>query len=109
MANKPGAPVFWSEGRLEEWIRKVAQVVNQLQKGQANNSFLVELDENSTTTEVLVSFAVAGNVALWSPQDAATALEAAAGTIYTEVTKGKITVHHGSGTGTRKIGVCLLS
>ncbi len=107
MAQKPIAPLFWSKNRLEEWIRKVAQVTQQLQKGQGNNSFTVLLDEDSTTTVVRVSFAALNQIALFSAQDSATALEIAAGTIWAVVGTGIITIHHGSDTGTRKLGVGL--
>ncbi len=107
MAQKPGPPLFWSDKRVEEWIRKVAQVVLQLQKGQANNSFTVLLEENTTTTEVLVSFARANQIVLFSPQDSATAVVLGNGTLWAEATRGKIVIHHVSTTGERKIGACL--
>ena len=107
MANKPGAPINWSSTRIEEWIRKIAQVVNQIQKGQANNSFKILLDENATTTEILVSFAALGQIAVFSPQDTATAVEVGNGTIHAVVTQGKITIHHVSTTGPRTLGVAL--
>lgn len=106
MATKPGAPEYWS--RPEEHVRKVAQVANQLQKGQGNNSFTVSLAENATTTTVLVSFAKTNQIALFSPQDSTTAAEIGNGTIWVVVTDGKITIHHDSTTGTRTLGLCLL-
>lgn len=107
MAHKPSCPASWGNDRLEEWQRKAALVINQIQKGQANNAFKVSLEENKTSTEVLVSFAASDQIAQFSAQDAATAGEIAAGTIWAVVTKGKITINHGSSAGVRTLGVTL--
>ena len=105
MATKPGAPEFWSDPK--EHIRKVAQVANQLQKGQGNSSFKVSLAANEATTTVLVSFARGDQIALFSPQDQATAAAIASGFIWTVVTDGRITIHHDSTISQRALGVCL--
>ncbi len=107
MGQKPGAPVFWSQPRLDEWIRKIAKVVNQIQKGQANNSFTVVLSEIQNTTVVPVAFAASNQIALFSAQDSATATEIAAGTVWAVVSTGEITIHHDIIPGTRTLSVAL--
>ena len=104
MADKPGVPEFWA-GKPEELARKTAQVANQIQRGIGNNSRKITLRLNQTTTEVLVSYLKPGNIALISAQDAASALEVAAGTIFAVVTTGKVTINHASAASTREVGL----
>jgi hypothetical protein len=104
---KPGVPEFWSQDRADEHARKTAQVANQLQKGQGNNSFKTTLTTGQTTTEILVSFARENHMALFSPQDQATATAIAAGEIWAEVENGKVTIHHGTYADSRVLGVAL--
>jgi hypothetical protein len=107
MATKPGVPEFWS-GKSEELARKSAQVTNQLQKGQGNNSFKTRLRTTpETTTEILVSFARPNHMAVFSAQDSASAVEIAAGTIWAVVSQGKVTINHGASASEREVGVVL--
>lgn len=104
---KPGVPEFWA-GNPEELARKTAQIVNQLQKGQGNNSYKINLDDNETSTEIMVTHARSGQIALISAQDAATAAEISNGTIYAVVSNGKITITHASSVGDKLLAVAIL-
>lgn len=104
----PGAPEFWGEGKEKEHGRKTAQVVNQLQRGITNSSFKTDLRTSpETTTEVLITWAKPDHMAIFSPQDAASAAEIAAGTIWAVCSEGKVTIHHAASASTRQIGVVL--
>lgn len=107
MENKPGVPEFWT-GKPEELARKTAQIVNQLQKGQGNNAYKINLDDNATSTEIIVTHAREGQIALLSAQDAATAADIASGDLYAVVTNGKITITHASSVGDKILAVAIL-
>jgi hypothetical protein len=107
MANKPGVPEFWT-GSPNELARKTAQVVNQLQKGQGNNAYKINLKDDSTSTEIIVSHARDGQIALISAQDSATSQDIANGNTYAVVTNGRITINHDSSVGDRRLAVALL-
>ncbi len=101
-------PRFWTQESPDEIFRKISQTVQGLLKGLSNNWRKVELVEDETVTEIGVEYAMSGMVALFSPQDATTAAEIAAGTIWATVEEGKVVIHHGAASGTRTLGVCLL-
>jgi hypothetical protein len=83
-------PERWEDPK--EHFRKIAQAVNDLQRGRTNNVFSVTLTPNETMTSVDVSFARVGNAALIIPQTASAA--ASATSVYTVVQNGTIEVHH---------------
>lgn len=102
MADKPAAPERW--GDLEEQARKIAQVANQLQKGQGNNSRKVVLG-TGTSTEVLISFVRSDHVATLSAQDAGSASSMAGGNLYAQTSEGKVTIFHDASEDTRTIAL----
>lgn len=101
--QRPGPPKFW--GDSEEALRKVVLTMVESQQGLSNDWVRVDLVEDEVVTEIVVSYATKGQIALFSPQDPATALEIAAGTIWATVSDGKVTIHHGAGIGTRTLGI----
>jgi hypothetical protein len=98
--QRPGPPKFW--GDSEEALRKVVLTMVESQQGLSNDWVRVDLVEDEVVTEIVVSYATNGQIALFSPQDPATALE-----IWATVSDGKVTIHHGAGIGTRTLGVLL--
>lgn len=104
MAEKPGVPESWHDPG--EHVRKVAQVVNQLQRGQTNAAFKVTLGAG-TTTEVIRPRATPEMHAQLSPITAAAAADFAAGTTYAVVESGKVVIHHAAGGAGREYGVLL--
>ncbi len=108
MTQKPGVPEYWAKDRMDEQVRKIAQVVNQQQKGQGNNSFKQELEVSpAITTEIFVAFAKSNQIAVISPQNTAAALDFALGTTYAVVEEGKITIHHAADSTSRVYGVVI--
>ena len=108
MIQKSPAPEFWSGQRKDEQIRKIAQVANQLQKGQGNNAFSVTLAVTpATSTEVLVTFAKVDHVPLLSPQNALAATDFATGTTFAAAEEGKVTITHAASSDSRVYGVVL--
>jgi len=105
MADKPGVPEIW-QGKLEEQVRKAAQVANQLQKGYGNNSFKVTLTAG-TITEVVRINARSDQVAFVSPRNAAAAVDFAAGTTFAVANNEKVTITHAAGGADREYGVVL--
>jgi len=105
MDDKPGPPQFWSNP--DEGLRKVAQIVSQLQRGESNAARNVTLRTGETTTEVLISFAKLGMLVVFSAMNQAAATDIAAGTIWATVTDGKVTFTHGSSSASRDIGFAL--
>ncbi len=106
LKNKPGVPEFWANPR--EHARKTAQIVNQLQNGQGNNSYKINLEDNATSTEIMWNHAREGMVVLFAAQDAVTAAEISNGTLYAVVTNGKITINHASSVGDKFLAVAIL-
>lgn len=105
MPDKPGPPQFW--GTPEEGIRKLAQIVLQIQGGETNACRLVTLRPNEVTTEVLFNRARLGFLVLFSAQDQASANELAAGTIWGTVEEGKVIINHASAATERRVGIVL--
>ena len=105
MADKPGVPEIWS-GKLEEQVRKAAQVANQLQKGYGNNSFKVTLGTGESTTAVRTN-ARSEQVAFLTPCNAAAATDFALGTTFAVVNNEKVTITHAAGGADRQYGVVL--
>ena len=104
--DKPGLPQFW-KGDEDGWKRKTAQIASQLQRGEGNNSFTVNLEDNETETIVIVTWANTDHIALVSAKDAATAAAIASGSIYAVASKGKITITHDSQVGDRRLAVAV--
>jgi hypothetical protein len=101
-------PEFF-EGRDNELLRKIAQGVNDLQKGRGNNHFDVTLDPNSLTTIVIATDADTANVVQFSALSASAAVAIAAGVVWAESTFGQIIIHHDSQPDTdRRLGVLLI-
>lgn len=105
MADKPGPPQFW--GTPDEGIRKLAQVVLQIQGGETNACRLVSLRPNELTTEVLFSHARVGFLVLFSAQDETSAEDLADGTIWGTVEEGKVIIHHAAADTERRVGIAL--
>jgi hypothetical protein len=93
------------EGETSEHIRKLAQSLNGLLKGQANNYFDVTLVPGETETEVRVEYARPGAMASLS---AASASAAATAGVWTEVLHGVIVVHHDNSEATDRRFVVVL-
>ena len=107
MADKPTAPELF-RGKTEEHLRKIAQVVNQVQTGYGNNAFKVILDGTpSTQTEVIRTRAKVDQHANMSPISSAAALDFALGTTYAVTSDGAVTIHHPAGGSDRQYGVVL--
>jgi hypothetical protein len=97
-------PERWE--KEEEHRRKIAQAVNDLQRGRTNNVFTATLTANATMTTVSVSFARVGDAAVLTPQSSSAAASAA--NVYTVVTNGTIEVHHDASAATdRTFGIVL--
>ncbi len=107
MADKPTAPELF-RGNIEEHIRKVAQVANQIQKGYGNNAFKVTLDGTPATSTTVNRQSVTVNQhANLSPISAAAATDFALGTTYAVTANGTVTVHHAAGSSDRQYGIVL--
>ena len=98
-------PRTWSD--VDQQLRKTVQTVAELQKGLSNNWQAVLLEEDETETEVVVDYATNQMIVVYSAQDATTAAEIAAGTLWAEVSEGKVVIHHGAASGDRTLGVVL--
>ncbi len=107
MADKPTAPTLF-QGPLEEHLRKIANVANQVQAGYGNNAFKVTLDGTpATTTEVIRTRAKVDQHANMSPISSAAATDFALGTTYAVTSDGSVTIHHPAGSSDRQYGVVL--
>ena len=104
MSEKPGAPESW--GNVQEQVRKVAQIVNQIQRGETNAALKVTLGTGATT-EVIRPRATSDMHAQLSPLNADAAADFAAGTTYAVVSAGKVTIHHAPGSVSREYGVLI--
>jgi hypothetical protein len=97
------------EGREKEHLRKISNIVNDLQKGRGNNHFDVTLVANATQTTIVVDWANAQSLATFHARSASAAQAIAAGAVWTEVNKGEIVIHHDSQPATdRQLGVVLI-
>lgn len=107
MATFPSPPEFWAEDRAPELWRLMSQAVRGLLRGKSNNSQIVTLRANETTTAVVSEHITADTVALLSPR---TAFAGAAMTsTYTVATLGKVTIHHVSSVSTdRTFGIVFI-
>jgi len=85
-------PEVWQ--RPDEHLRKVAQTVNSLLRGESNNHFTVTLTPNATETEVRYSSARTGVVPVLQPLSAAGAAALASGSVYATAENGKVVIHH---------------
>ncbi len=100
----PTVPRFWTDS--EEEIRKLADGVNRLLRGESNNTTTVTLRANQATTEILDSRITADTVVLLTPT---TSSAAAATGIFIKAAIGKATVNHDSTADTdRTFGVILV-
>lgn len=107
MADKPSAPELFL-GNPEEHMRKIAQVVNQVQTGYGNNAFKVTLDGTpATSTEVIRTRAKVDQHANMSPISSAAAADFALGTTYAVTSDGAVTINHPAGGTDRQYGVVL--
>lgn len=107
MVDKPAAPTLF-RGNIEEHIRKVAEVANQIQKGYGNNAFKVTLDGTpATSTTVQRQSATVDQHANLSPISSAAAADFALGTTYAVTANGSVTIHHAAGSSDREYGVVL--
>ena len=107
MSGNQVAPKFWAD-RPEEAMRKLANVLDGVMKGQQNNDFSVTLRGTpEVTTAVSVEFSRTGLHAILSPTNAAGALDFSLGTTYAVAGNGSITIHHAAGAADRSYGVIL--
>ena len=105
MADRPGVPRFWSKGQEAEQLRRVSGMLDEIQSGKTNNAFIVSLDlDPSTSTVVVAPLAELGQVAVFSPQNAAAASDTS---LYSEVTNGEITINHAASASVRTYGIVL--
>jgi len=91
-APYPVPPQFWDSP--EEMGRLLAQAIRGLLDGETNNTFLVTLDTNSTTTIVSDPRVGITTVALMTPQSATAASEIAS--VWVTVANAVLTIHHPS-------------
>lgn len=107
MADKPTAPELF-RGNVEEHLRKIAGVVNQVQKGYGNNAFKIMLGQApATSTTVQRQSATVDQHANLSPISAEAAADFALGTTYAVTANGSVTVNHAAGVAGRQYGVVL--
>jgi hypothetical protein len=93
-------------GSEQEQRRKLAQAINGLLRGQANNTAEVTLAPNATETLVETEKIVESTVLVLTPRSASAA--AAQAILWVETTKGSATLHHDSSPATdRTFGIVL--
>lgn len=103
------APKFWATD--SEAIRKVVlQVVGDLQRGKTNNTYLVTLAANVTTTTLQTEIGTADSEVFFTPRTASAATTVGAGNIRaTCADNGAVTFTHDSNAATdRTFGVALI-
>lgn len=105
--EKRGAPLSWRAENPEEVTRISAEIINGLLVGLGNNSYIVDLDANETSTNVLASRVTTQFFPLLSPVNAAAAAEFVLGTTWAEALDGSFTIHHPSAATARAYGVVL--
>lgn len=93
-------PERWT-GREPEHYRKIAQAVNDLQRGKGNNVFVVSLKPNATSTVVPVSFARQGTACVLAPETASAA--ASQLQVYAVAGNGEVTVNHDASPATDRV------
>lgn len=99
-----GLPSSWRWRNPEEHLRKVSEKVNGLLIGELNNGYVLELDVDSTTTEIFDARLDILRIPLVVPLSASAA--AVMGSLWVEPQNGKLTLHHDSSTATdRTVGV----
>jgi hypothetical protein len=98
-------PEYWNWKKPEEHLRKCAQAINGLLRGESNNTFVVSLEASASETEIDDERITINTTAILSPRSAAAAAEM--GSIWYAATKGVLTIHHPVGTGDRSLGVAI--
>ena len=93
----------------KEHRRLMAQALNGLLEGQSNNGFKMTLTPGGTGTLYNRIGIAATSVPVLTPMTASAAQALAAGTVWATVTRGALTIHHGTGIGTDlTFGVALI-
>lgn len=100
MPDTVEAPIFWTGGDdtegMQEHIRKVAIVVNEILAGKSNNVFDVTLTPNATETVVTRERTSMDSRVSLTPKSATAAAAIGAGAVWVETTVNRITIHHDS-------------
>ncbi len=91
-SDYPVPPQFWESP--DELYRLLSQGIRGLLDGETNNTFVVTLDTNSTTTTVTDPRVGITTVALMTPQSATAAGEMTS--VWVTVTEAVLTIHHPS-------------
>lgn len=90
-------PPLFFEGRPEEHVRKVALITRELLNGKSNNTITaITLTPNSTSTLVEQDRVCCDTIVNLTPKSATAAAALGSGTLWVEVTKNRITIHHDS-------------
>lgn len=90
----PPVPLDWKWRNPQEHLRKVALVVNEILAGKTNNTLDITLTPDAIESEFEVARVVSTTVPILMPKTASAA--AAFASLYVELTKGKMVVHHDS-------------
>jgi len=91
-------PESWAD--TEEHLRKLAISVRGAMNGRTNNTQLVTLTADATSTAVEVDGVTDQTIAQLVPRTASAAVALAAGVVYQTSDTGTITIHHDSNAAT---------
>ena len=93
MAETQKPPLFW-DGDVDEFARKIALITRELLEGKSNNGLDVTLRPSETTTTIeRPRVSVETKVSLM-PKSASAASALSSGSLWIEVSYGRITIHH---------------
>jgi hypothetical protein len=100
-------PKFFAD--TDELVRKVVlPIVNDLQRGKANNTYEVTLTASVTSTTVTTDLCTEATEVTLTPKSLSAAAAIAAGVVYTEPLQGSFIIHHDSSVATdRTFGAVL--
>jgi hypothetical protein len=94
MPDTEDPPLFF-DGTVEEHVRKVALATRELLSGKSNNTIVsLTLTPNSATTEIEMERVCCDTIVNLTPKTASAGTALSSGTLWVEVTYGKITIHH---------------
>ncbi|GAF70040.1 unnamed protein product [marine sediment metagenome] len=98
-------PEYWNWKKPEEHLRKCAQAINGLLRGESNNTFVLELEAAASETDIDDERITTNTTAVLSPRSAAAAAEMQS--IWYAAAKGILTIHHPVGAAGRTLGVAI--
>lgn len=91
------APTYWPKEQITEWVRRVAETVNNILDGKINTVKTVTLTANVASTTISDERIGKNTVVLLTPTTANASAEFGAGTIYQtlpNVTSGAAVINH---------------